>query len=90
MDLEDPVEDEKGYVYSRAAIIQHINSTRQGWCEAPISGASHRVTVASLKPSARVKRQQKRRRLGLGGQQRGTQGGGGAGGSNADIEVIDV
>ncbi|GBF92693.1 hypothetical protein Rsub_05062 [Raphidocelis subcapitata] len=88
LELADPVEDEKGYVYDRAAITAHIRQRGyNGACDAPFPGVSHSVVLSRLKPAARVLRAQKRRRLGLDAQ-RGTQGG--AGGSGAGIEVIDV
>lgn len=51
------------------------------------AGASHVVRLSDLKPSKRVQRAQKRRRLGLDGGGGGRGGGGGGGG---DEEVIDV
>ncbi|KIZ00968.1 hypothetical protein MNEG_6995 [Monoraphidium neglectum] len=89
-DLEDPVEDQVGYVYERSAIEQHIRIHAHGCCDAPFPGVSHRITIAGLKKSTKVLNQQRRRRLGLGAQQRrGGQGGRGKGGGEAE-EVIDV
>lgn len=87
IELKDPVEDEKGYIYERSAILAHIQQQGrgQGWCDAPFPGANHRVFAHTLKPSSKVLRQQRRRRLGIGTQQAGTQR---PGGGNA--EVIDV
>jgi hypothetical protein len=40
LELTDPVEDAKGYIYDRAAITMHIRQQGgQGWCEAPFPGA---------------------------------------------------
>jgi hypothetical protein len=42
VELEDPVEDEKGYIYDRAAITSFIRTQGgpEGWCEAPFPGAA--------------------------------------------------
>lgn len=37
LELPNPVEDEKGYIYDRDAITAHIR-TSGGRCEAPFSG----------------------------------------------------
>jgi hypothetical protein len=37
-DLEDPVEDQVGYVYERSAIEQHIRIHAHGCCDAPFPG----------------------------------------------------
>eukprot|EP00877_Chromochloris_zofingiensis_P006076 jgi/Chrzof1/1721/Cz10g18170.t1 len=64
IELDDPVEDSKGFVYSKAALLAAIRGSGQRqWVEAPFPGAHHRVTASDLKPSKRVLRAKKQQRL---------------------------
>lgn len=61
VDLESPVEDDKGFVYEGSAIRTAI--TRGGGViECPVAGASHMVRLTNIKPSRRVLRLQKQKR----------------------------
>lgn len=64
MELEDPVEDEAGIVYDRAAIEGHIRSTmrtnRNNSVMCPLAGSTHEVSLNSLRTAAKVIRAQKR------------------------------
>ncbi|KAI8471085.1 MAG: hypothetical protein J3K34DRAFT_520841 [Monoraphidium minutum] len=89
MELADPVEDDKGYVYERAALVAHIRLHGNGWCDAPFPGVNHRVELASLTSSKRVERLKRRQRLGAGGPQRGAPGGNKRAGKRQEV-VIDL
>ena len=65
VDIDEPVEDEKGYVYERAAIEDYIrrNGKPEGRGGAgekvmscPVAGTSHQVAVSKLKPSREVEK----------------------------------
>jgi hypothetical protein len=85
IDLDDPVEDQKGFVYEGAAIRADITRNR-GRIECPMAGASHWVTAADLKPCKRILRLQKHRQRHPGaGQQQQTQAPRAAGGRVLDI-----
>ena len=74
MELEEPVEDERGYVYEKAAILDHIRQQERrspGQCVCPVSGTTHIITAAGLRPARAVKQAQRRRRLGRQPQQAG-------------------
>lgn len=62
-DLDDPVEDNRGFVYERAAIVQYIGRAKSKEC--PVAGTQHTVTVAELKPS-RMAKKMKQRAAGVG------------------------
>jgi len=64
-DIDEPVADEKGYVYERAAIEDYIRRNgkpegRGGVGEkvmsCPVAGTSHQVAVSKLKPSREVEK----------------------------------
>lgn len=61
LDLQEPVEDQKGVVYEGEAVRAALRASRMGWLEAPVAGSHHRITLASLKPCRRVLRMQKQR-----------------------------
>jgi hypothetical protein len=85
IDLDDPVEDQKGFVYEGAAIRADITRNR-GRIECPMAGASHWVTAADLKPCRRILRMQKHRQRHPGaGQEQQTQAPRAAGGRVLDI-----
>uniref|UniRef100_A0A7S3QT71 SP-RING-type domain-containing protein n=1 Tax=Dunaliella tertiolecta TaxID=3047 RepID=A0A7S3QT71_DUNTE len=71
-ELEQPVEDQYGYIYEHQAIRATLaNHAQRGQpCSCPIAGTAHRITVADLRPSERIKRARRRAML-----QRGTQAG---------------
>ena len=65
VDIDEPVADEKGYVYERAAIEDYIrrNGKPEGRGGAgekvmscPVAGTSHQVAVSKLKPSREVEK----------------------------------
>ncbi|KAK9831686.1 hypothetical protein WJX74_006133 [Apatococcus lobatus] len=60
-DLDEPVEDEQGVVYERAAILDYLRRNC-GTSVCPIAGMSHTITAASLRASKRILREQRRRR----------------------------
>ena len=68
MELEDPVEDERGYVYDKAAILDHIRRKEQespgSQCVCPVSGTTHIITSSGLRPARAVKQAQRRQRQG--------------------------
>lgn len=61
IDLQEPVEDDKGFVYEGEA-IRHTLRRSDGWMECPVAGASHRVQLNTLKPCRRILRMQKQRK----------------------------
>ena len=62
-DIEDPVEDDKGYVYERQPmelyIKQHTRRTRETAVDCLQSGTTHKVSLASLKPATKLLRARK-------------------------------
>jgi hypothetical protein len=62
-DLNEPLEDSKGYVYEAAAIIDYIGRKTSVQC--PVAGTTHTVKRAELKPSRHVMRLKARREAGL-------------------------
>ena len=64
MELEDPVEDERGYVYEKAAILDHIRLKQPGQCVCPVSGTMHVITAEGLRPARALKQAQRRARQG--------------------------
>ena len=78
--IEDPVEDEKGYVYERFAIEQYVGA---GARDCPQSGTSHKISIVSLKPAKeftrwkKVKARLAARRRGEGGE-----------GGDSDVDVV--
>eukprot|EP00798_Chlamydomonas_sp_ICE-L_P020750 gene20750-27570_t len=64
MDLEDPVEDAKGFIYSKFAIEQHIRQeSRKGPVKCPVSGTSHYISIGELKASESIFRAKRRARF---------------------------
>lgn len=61
-DLNEPLEDSKGYVYEAAAIIDYIGRKTSVQC--PVAGTTHTVKRAELKPSRHVMRLKARREAG--------------------------
>jgi hypothetical protein len=53
-DLDDPVEDEKGFIYERkaieAALKKALRDDRMNWIECPLPAVSHPVMLHQLKP----------------------------------------
>lgn len=68
-EMEDPVEDARGFVYEREAIVQYIGKSKSTAC--PVAGTNHKVTVSELKPS-RAAKKFKQRAAGLGDAYAGT------------------
>lgn len=58
-DLDEPVEDLKGFVYEQAAILEYIGRKPSVPC--PVAGTSHAVKKADLKPSRAAIRLKARR-----------------------------
>eukprot|EP00210_Caulerpa_lentillifera_P008450 g8062.t1 len=57
-DLEDPVVDQKGYVYEKKMIELHLSQVGQGENRenrCPVAGTSHLISLASLAPAMRVR-----------------------------------
>lgn len=74
MEIDDPVVDQKGYVYERQVIEEYIRSDG-GKTMCPATATSHEVTLANLKKAHKIIRQQR-----YGTQKQ----------SQADIDVVDV
>jgi hypothetical protein len=78
-EVDEPVVDEKGYVYERAAIEAHVakygkpeggrGGTGEKAVECPVAGTSHFVKVSKLKPSREVEKL-KRLKAKQGGEKR--------------------
>jgi len=64
MELEDPVEDERGYVYEKAAVQDYIRQKPPGHCQCPVSGTVHLITIEGLRPARVLKQAQRRARQG--------------------------
>lgn len=78
LELEDPVEDQKGYVYERENIENYIREGG-GSTTCPAAATNHFVTMATLKKASKVIRLQKKaQRLGTQGQMQ------------ADDDIVDV
>ncbi|DBA85803.1 TPA: hypothetical protein ACH3X1_005355 [Trebouxia sp. C0004] len=78
LELEDPVEDQKGYVYERENIEEYVRAAR-GSVACPAAATSHFVNMATLKKANKVIRlQRKAQRLGTQGQ------------TQADDDIVDV
>jgi hypothetical protein len=87
LELEDPVEDQMGFVYEKSAIVDAIrkanNPRSRNKLTSPIAGTNHLIGMEDLKPSKAIKREQKKARLAAAG------GGGAAGrGRGRDDEVV--
>ncbi|CAD7703049.1 unnamed protein product [Ostreobium quekettii] len=56
LDLHDPVQDERGFIYEREVIEAYIKeaSRNRSTVTCPVAGTSHKITVASLRPAAGV------------------------------------
>lgn len=69
-ELDDPVEDQKGFIYERSAIVaalqQAQRNDRMNWVECPLPGVNHAVMLHHLKPV-------NKRRLQMQAQRRPTQ-----------------
>ena len=65
--IEDPVEDEKGYVYEKAAIEQYVRSHtgrgRGDTCSCPHAGTSHQISMQSCGPRKTSRAGEKSRRV---------------------------
>lgn len=72
-ELDDPVEDQQGYVYERSAILGDILRTREGVIDAPVAGARHKIRHTDLKKAERLLRYKKARLFGAGPAPTGTQ-----------------
>lgn len=54
MDLVDPVEDSKGYVYEKQAIMHLLQRSRNQSIECPEAGTQHLVRIQDLHPARKV------------------------------------
>eukprot|EP01024_Parvocaulis_polyphysoides_P048583 TRINITY_DN4639_c2_g5_i1.p1 TRINITY_DN4639_c2_g5~~TRINITY_DN4639_c2_g5_i1.p1 ORF type:complete len:262 (-),score=42.84 TRINITY_DN4639_c2_g5_i1:277-1062(-) len=63
-ELDNPVEDSKGYVYQSEAIIKAISQQREKQLKCPVAGTSHFIRENTLKRANKVIFEQKKRRLG--------------------------
>lgn len=76
-DLDDPLEDQKGFIYEGAAIREALRKAAQvdrfNWIECPLPGVSHKIMQHHLKPAnkRRLQRMAKLKQQ----QQQGTQAG---------------
>ena len=64
-ELDEAVEDSRGNIWEKAAIVQHIKSSRGGIARNPASNSNEPITMGELKPARRVMREaalQKRRK----------------------------
>jgi hypothetical protein len=55
-ELDEPVEDQQGFVYEAAAIRAALAAAardRMNWIECPCPGVSHRIMLHNLKPANR-------------------------------------
>ncbi|KAK3264957.1 hypothetical protein CYMTET_26326 [Cymbomonas tetramitiformis] len=74
-ELDDPVEDQQGFIYEKELIERMITRSRTNEVNCPQIGTTHTIKLKDLKPAyglkARVERENKRRRIaetqGLGG-----------------------
>lgn len=65
MDIEEPVQDAKGFVYEKTAIVQYIRRAPgpSAYIECPVYGANHKLAENDLKPAKRIiKAQRKHKR----------------------------
>lgn len=81
LDISEPVQDTKGFVYEREAILKYISSKPGGVVDAPVSGSSHKVRAADLKPAKAVLKAQKK----AASQRRSS----GAGREGPEADVVD-
>lgn len=75
--LEEPVMDQKGYVYEKKLIEQFIRA-KGGRVPCPQAGAGHVITLNDLKPARHIERARKRAKYTGQSSTQPTQGGGGA------------
>lgn len=84
-EIEDPVEDEKGYIYENAAIEQyilaHTGHGRGDSYDCPQSGTTHKISIASLKPAKKFMRWKKVKAR-LAARRRTSEGG------DSDVDVV--
>jgi len=76
-DLDDPLEDQEGFIYEGAAIREALRKAtldRCNWIECPLPGVSHKIMQHHLKP-ANKRRLQRMAKLKQQQQQQGTQAG---------------
>eukprot|EP00227_Mantoniella_beaufortii_P017357 CAMPEP_0197576550 /NCGR_PEP_ID=MMETSP1326-20131121/1542_1 /TAXON_ID=1155430 /ORGANISM="Genus nov. species nov., Strain RCC2288" /LENGTH=264 /DNA_ID=CAMNT_0043139499 /DNA_START=20 /DNA_END=814 /DNA_ORIENTATION=+ len=73
-DLTEPVMDQKGIVYEKAAVVSFIKK-KQGEVMCPQHGTSHKITLNDLKPARHIERAKKRAKI---TQQQQQAGGGGS------------
>mmetsp|Transcript_138 Transcript_138/g.301 ORF Transcript_138/g.301 Transcript_138/m.301 type:complete len:250 (-) Transcript_138:266-1015(-) len=84
MELVEPVEDKKGYIYEKEHILQMLRQARGQPIKCPEAGTSHMVTLAELRPSRRVQREKRRQVF------QGTQAGGTQAAGRAEENVVDA
>ena len=64
IDLKEPVEDAKGFVYEKEALEAYIKKQtkgRKGKILSPIAETNHYITLSELKPCSAILEAQKRR-----------------------------
>ena len=88
-ELQDPVEDQKGYVYDKKAIYAYIDASRGGQVQCPVMGCTHMVSRATLKPCTHVlkRRERQQRQQRWAGTQAQTQPAGAADGGEEVLEA---
>ncbi|KAL3150224.1 hypothetical protein ABBQ32_000083 [Trebouxia sp. C0010 RCD-2024] len=62
MEIEDPVEDAKGYVYERHDVVFYIKSNH-GSVKCPSTATQHMITIPELKRAHKVIRQQRQQKI---------------------------
>lgn len=55
-ELDEPVQDQAGFVYEKAAIVGALRQAaqeRMNWVECPLPGVSHKIMLHNLQPANR-------------------------------------
>lgn len=60
LDLDDPVVDNVGFVYERAAILSMLRNTRTSSMKCPVAGTIHTITEKELRPATAVLMEKRR------------------------------
>lgn len=62
LEIENPVADQKGYVYEKDAVEQYIRQNR-GSIKCPATATSHMITIQDLKKAIKVLKMQRKQRM---------------------------
>ena len=63
MELDEPVEDSKGFVYEKADIVNFMKGKS---IQCPVAGTNHMVSAAGLRPAKAIIRAQSRAKQNVG------------------------